>query len=210
MIRVAIDINHVIRNIYGQILKYYNKDIDPSLDIEEIDTKEDIFKHLNFVTEDNKREFIYTDYPYEIFGCAKAVEKDLPAEINKWLYDITNFEKDIIDVFYFGLSEDSLTIQSSYFFLSKIGTRVRKVIFPTKDEEVITQADVIISTDGKLLSEAEGKYRILIKTKFNEEYHGKFENEFDSLSEVIKNKELLDVWYDKVHNTENIDAYGQE
>lgn len=210
MIRVAIDINHVIRNIYGQILKYYNKDIDPSLDIEEIDTKEDIFKYLNFVTEDNKREFIYTDYPYEIFGCAKAVEKDLPAEINKWLYDITNFEKDAIDIFYFGLSEDSLTIQSSYFFLSKIGTRVRKVIFPTKDEEVITQADVIISTDGKLLSEAEGKYRILIKTKFNEEYHGKFENEFDSLSEVIKNKELLDVWYDKVHNTENIDAYGQE
>ena len=206
MIRVAIDINHVVRNINRQILKYYNKDIDPSLDIEEIDDKENIFKHLNFVTENNKREFIYVDYPYEIFGCAKAVEKDLPAAINKWLYELTNYEDDKIDVFYFSLGEDSLTIQSSYFFLSKIGTRVRKVLFPTEDKEIINQSDVIISTDGKLLTEAEGKFRILIKTKFNEEYCGKFEKEYDSMSDVIKDENILNMWNKHVHgeNTENL------
>ena len=194
MIKVAIDINHVIRNINYQILKYYNKDIDPSLDIEEIDVKDDIFKYLDFVTDTNKKEFIYTDYPYEIFGCAKASEKNLPSEINKWLYELTNYEKDTVDVSYFSLGEDALTIQSTYFFLSKIGTRVRKVVFPLTDEEAIKDADVIISTDGKLLSQAEGKYRVLIRTKFNEEYHKKFEYECDSLSEVINDNGILDLW----------------
>ena len=207
MIRVAIDINHVIRNINGQILKYYKKDIDPDLDIEQIDTKEDIFKYLDFITAEKKREFIYEDYPYEIFGCAKPIEKDLPGEINKWLYDLTNYEKDKVNIFYFGLGEDSLTIQSSFFFLSKIGTRVRKIIFPETDEEVINQSDVIISTDGKLLSKAEGKYRILIKTKFNEKYYGKFDKEYDSLSDLIKDTEINDIWNNHVHGVENINEY---
>ena len=194
MIRVAIDINHVIRDINRQILKYYQKDIDSTLDIDEIDSKEDIFKYLDFITDEKKKEFIYEDYPYEIFGCAKAMEKDLPAEINKWLYDLTNYEDDEIEVFYFGLGEDALTIQSSFFFLSKIGTRVRKIIFPKKDEEIFSQTDVIITTDGKLLEGADGKYKVLIKTQFNEHYHGKFDKEYDSLSDLIKDKEILDTW----------------
>lgn len=194
MIRVAIDINHVIRDINRQILKYYQKDIDQTLDIDEIDSKEDIFKYLDFITNEKKKEFIYEDYPYEIFGCAKAMEKDLPAEINKWLYDLTNYEDDEIEVFYFGLGEDALTIQSSFFFLSKIGTRVRKIIFPKKDEEIFSQTDVIITTDGKLLEGADGKYKVLIKTQFNEQYHGKFDKEYDSLSDLIKDKEILDTW----------------
>lgn len=115
---------------------------------------------------------------------------------------MTNYEGNNVNVFYFGLGEDTLTIQSSFFFLSKIGTRVRKVIFPTNDQQVITQSDVIISTDGKLLSEAEGKYRVLIKTKFNEKYHGQFDKEYDSLSEVIKDKEILDEWNNHVHGAE--------
>ena len=36
---IGIELNHVVRNINRQMLKYYSKDIDPSLDIEEIDDK---------------------------------------------------------------------------------------------------------------------------------------------------------------------------
>ena len=41
---IGIELNHVVRNINRQMLKYYSKDIDPSLDIEEIDDKEDVLE----------------------------------------------------------------------------------------------------------------------------------------------------------------------
>ena len=37
MIRIGIELNNVIRNVDKQILKYYQKDIKPELDIEDID-----------------------------------------------------------------------------------------------------------------------------------------------------------------------------
>lgn len=191
--RIAIELNHVVRNINRQILKYYQKDFDHSLDIDEIDDKDDVFKHVKF-KKSEKRDFLYVDYPYEVFGCAKACEKNLPSKINKWLYDLTNYEDDKIDVFYYSLGEDALTIQSSYFFLSKIGTRVRKVLFPIKDEDVLECADVIVSADNIILDKAKndyGLYTIHIKTNFNGCKKCDFDAEYDTLSDMIEDKGLL-------------------
>ena len=44
MLTIGIEINDVIRNIKKQILKYYQKDYDNSLDLDNIDDKEDILK----------------------------------------------------------------------------------------------------------------------------------------------------------------------
>ena len=129
---IGIELNHVVRNINGQMLKYYAKDIDPSIDIEEINDKEDVLeKYLKFPSKHDKNEFIYIDYPYEIFGCAKTMEKNLPTSITNWLSDISDIEDKEIKIIFYSLGEEALTIQSSYFFLSRIGTRVREVIFPT-------------------------------------------------------------------------------
>ena len=48
MIRIGIEINGVIRNINKQILKYYQKDIDPSIDLDEIDETDNVFKYAKF------------------------------------------------------------------------------------------------------------------------------------------------------------------
>ena len=129
---IGIELNHVVRNINGQMLKYYAKDIDPSIDIEEINDKEDVLeKYLKFPSKHDKNEFIYIDYPYEIFGCVKTMEKNLPISITNWLSDISDIEDKEIKIIFYSLGEEALTIQSSYFFLSRIGTRVREVIFPT-------------------------------------------------------------------------------
>ena len=123
---IGIELNHVVRNINGQMLKYYAKDIDPSIDIEEINDKEDVLeKYLKFPSKHDKNEFIYIDYPYEIFGCAKTMEKNLPTSITNWLSDISDIEDKEIKIIFYSLGEEALTIQSSYFFLSRIGTRVR-------------------------------------------------------------------------------------
>ena len=117
MIRIGIELNNVIRNVNKQILKYYQKDIKSELDIDDIDEKDNPFKYCAFNSPTEKSEFIYIDYPYEIFGCAKTMSKELPTLMNNWLAELTNYEDDDVEISFFSLNEESLTIQSSYFFL---------------------------------------------------------------------------------------------
>ena len=65
------------------------------------------------------------------------MSKELPSLLNNWLSELTNYEEDDVEISFFSLNEEALTIQSSYFFLSKIGTRVRKIVFPKNIEEMV-------------------------------------------------------------------------
>ena len=105
MIRIGIELNDVVRNINKQILKYYQKDIDPSLDLDEVDEKDDVFKYAKFDSNKSRNEFIYIDYPYEIFGCAKTMTKDLQVEMNNWLSELTNYEDDDVEIYFYSLNK---------------------------------------------------------------------------------------------------------
>ena len=206
MIRIGIELNDVVRNINKQILKYYQKDIDPSLDLDEVDEKDDVFKYAKFDSNKSKNEFIYIDYPYEIFGCAKTMTKDLQVEMNNWLSELTNYEDDDVEIYFYSLNEESLTIQSSYFFLSKIGTRVRKVIFPRDLNDLTKDTDVIVTANEKVVGFLDGKkgiYSILINNNINSECKDKTNANYDSLSDVIKDDGLLNTLHEFVLNKEN-------
>lgn len=206
MIRIGIELNDVVRNINKQILKYYQKDIDPSLDLDEVDEKDDVFKYAKFDSNKSKNEFIYIDYPYEIFGCAKTMTKDLQVEMNNWLSELTNYEDDDVEIYFYSLNEESLTIQSSYFFLSKIGTRVRKVIFPRDLNDLTKDTDVIVTANKKVVDFLDGKkgiYSILINNNINSECKDKTNANYDSLSDVIKDEGLLNTLHEFVLNKEN-------
>ena len=206
MIRIGIELNDVVRNINKQILKYYQKDIDPSLDLDEVDEKDDVFKYAKFDSNKSKNEFIYIDYPYEIFGCAKTMTKDLQVEMNNWLSELTNYEDDDVEIYFYSLNEESLTIQSSYFFLSKIGTRVRKVIFPRDLNDLAKDTDVIVTANKKVvdfLDDKKGIYSILINNNINSECKDKTNANYDSLSDVIKDEGLLNTLHEFVLNKEN-------
>lgn len=206
MIRIGIELNDVVRNINKQILKYYQKDIDPSLDLDEVDEKDDVFKYAKFDSNKSKNEFIYIDYPYEIFGCAKTMTKDLQVEMNNWLSELTNYEDDDVEIYFYSLNEESLTIQSSYFFLSKIGTRVRKVIFPRDLNDLAKDTDVIVTANKKVVDFLDGKkgiYSILINNNINSECKDKTNTNYDSLSDVIKDEGLLNTLHEFVLNKEN-------
>ena len=45
-IRIGIELNHVIRNINKQIVKYYQQDYDESIDLDEVDYKDDVLKTI--------------------------------------------------------------------------------------------------------------------------------------------------------------------
>ena len=193
MIRIGIELNDVVRNVNKQILKYYQKDIDPTLDLDDIDDKDDVFKYAKFDSNRAKNEFIYIDYPYEIFAAAKPMDKNLPTHINNWMVEMTNREDEEFVVIYYSLNEEFLTIQSSYFFLSKIGTRVREVFFPKKISEVWDRCDVVITANDEVLKEKpEDKKSVKIINTLNKDSNVESDFKYDSMDDVINDETLLD------------------
>ena len=188
MLTIGVELNHVVRNINKQILKYYAKEFDPSMDVDELDDRKDVIKeYCNFKSKNEKNNFIYIDYPYEIFGCANTSEKKLAVKITNWLTDISNIEDEDIRVVFYSLNEEALTIQSTFFFLSKIGTRVRKVFFPRDIKEIWDECDVVITANNDLFIEElpEGKKIVLINREFNFENKDKAFLNYDNLSDII-------------------------
>ena len=186
MLRIGIELNDVVRNINKQYLKYYQKAIDQSFDIDEIDDKKDVLSMLKFESQVQKDEFIYTDYPYEIFGCADSMEKNLAAWMRSWTERLSDIEDDDVRLSFYSLEEGGLTIQATYFFLSKLGTRARKVFFPTKISEVWEECDVVITANEKLFSDMpEGKKIVLINREKNEEFRDKSILNYNSLVELM-------------------------
>ena len=196
MITIGIELNHVVRNVNKQIVKYYDKAYQKDIDIDGIDYTDDPFKIAVFSSKHEKNNFIFIDYPYEIFGCADTMETRLAVKITNWLTDASDIEDEDIRIVFYSLGEEALSIQSTYFFLSKIGARVREVFFPKKDEEVWDKCDVVITANKDILSSVpQGKKAVMISRKFNEDFQGDVYKKYGNLSEVIEDnnffKELL-------------------
>lgn len=194
MLTIGVELNHVVRNINKQIIKYYAKEFSPETDIDEIDDKEDVFKTFaKFNSNYEKNNFIFIDYPYEIFGCANTMEKKLAVKITNWLTDISNIEDEDIRIVFYSLNEGELSIQSTYFFLSKIGTRVRKVFFPKNIDEVWDECDVVITARDEFFEREipEGKKVVLINRPFNEKVKDKAFLNYDNLSEIITDEDFF-------------------
>ena len=194
MITIGVELNHVVRNINKQIIKYYAKEYAPDVDPDDIDDREDVLKTFaNFDSKYERNNFLFIDYPYEIFGCANTMEKKLAVKITNWLTDISNIEDEDIRIIFYSMNEEAITIQSTFFFLSKIGTRVRKVIFPKSIEEVWEECDVVITARDEFFEKEipEGKKVVLINRPFNKDCKDKAFLNYDNLSEIITDEEFF-------------------
>ena len=194
MITIGVELNHVVRNINKQIIKYYAKEYAPDVDPDDIDDREDVLKTFaKFDSKYERNNFIFIDYPYEIFGCANTMEKKLAVKITNWLTDISNIEDEDIRIIFYSMNEEAITIQSTFFFLSKIGTRVRKVVFPKSIEEVWEECDVVITARDEFFEKEipEGKKVVLINRPFNKDCKDKAFLNYDNLSEIITDEEFF-------------------
>lgn len=193
-IRIGIELDHVIRDINRQVAKYYQKDFDESLDLDEIDFKDDVIHDVcHFKNNAEIKRFLYEDYPLEVFGHAGQVTRNLSRDLNFWLSDLTNQEEADVDVFFYSMNEDNLTIQSSYFFLSKIGSRVRRVIFPKTIEELYESGDVFITANKEVVEymHENGKPTILIEMNFNIGWIREADKTYKSFREFLDDKDKL-------------------
>ena len=194
MMRIGIELNGIVRDINKQIIKYYKKDINPSYDDKNVNYNVlNIIDGLGFKSKKEKFEFMYVDYPYEIFGCAPTSHRNLAVTINNWIVDLNNKEDDTYDIKFFSLKEEGLSIQSTYYFLGKIGSRVREMFFPKNGSTMWEKCDVIITTNENIINtKPEGKKVVLIKTDdVKVELKEKADFVYDSLMELITDGEFL-------------------
>lgn len=191
--KIGIELNYVIRDINTQILKYYKKDINKEFDDKSINKNVSKFiDRLKFDTKKAKSDFMYIDYPYEIFGCAKTMERNLSVLLNNFIASFADIDDEEYELAVFSLKEKGLSIQSSYYFLSKIGSRVREVHFPKKAEDMWNVCDVIITTNKHIVkTKPEGKKVILIKMDDNTNLVENCDYVYNSLTEVLSDVDIL-------------------
>jgi hypothetical protein len=186
--KIGIELNYLIRDINSQMLKYYMKDIDKSFDDSNVETNVTKFiDSLGFKTKKAKETFLYVDYPYEIFGCAKTIDRNSSVMLNGWLEKMDNEGYNGSEVSLFSLKENALTIQSTYYFLSKIGCRVRNMFFPKDGVDMWNKCDVIITTNERIVrNKPDDKKVVLILTKDNSHLSSLSDFVYSSFTDVIE------------------------
>ena len=109
------------------------------------------------------------------------------------MYNLTNFEDEEINVIYYSMNEDALTIQSTYFFLSKIGARVRMVMFPSDIKEVYNIADVIVTSNKEYSTKcpSDKKYVLIKSNGLTEKDIDENSISYNSLEEMFNDENFL-------------------
>lgn len=192
-LRIAIDVNDVLRDYTRQFADIYKKFINPSFDIAYDDINDfDFLKIFPFLdTEGNSdrikyNKFKYEDYSFEIYGRAEAMDRMLPADFNLWTQNtMRNFDDDILpEIIIFSPFEMNLSIQSTLSFLARFGIRVRQIEFPLDSVKMWDKCDIMITTNPHLLeAKPEDKISIKIKAPYNKDSKGTYE--FNSMMDVI-------------------------
>jgi hypothetical protein len=170
--KIAIDLNDVLRAYTKNFAKVFKREYDHTFDetVLEITTNE-LDKIFPFDSKIEYQRFVYHDYPFELFGSCEAMSKETPTQFTIWLNKLKDIDtEESIDVMIVSAMEYELSIQSSYFFLSKMGCKVREVYFPSDSTTIWDKCDILITANPKLLNnKPEGKVSIKIDADYNAE-----------------------------------------
>lgn len=193
--KIGIELNNIVRDINSQIIKYYKKDINKDFDDSTLDLNQyDYISKLPFKMKKDRNSFLYVDYPYEIFGCARTTERNLANLITEFEIKLNNLDDGIkYEIVHFSLFEIALTIQSTYFFLSKIGSRVRKVIFPKNGIDIWDDCDVVITTNPQIIKKKpnQNKVAVLIRTSDNKKAEKDADLSYNNLLELMNDESFI-------------------
>lgn len=201
--RIAIDLNDVVRDYSNNFVRHYIEGYDHKFDLTDFEFwSHNMSEVFPFKSDNAYYNFIYNDYAFELYGKCDVCTRRLETELNDWTEKVL---KDIdidepIDVIFVSTKEFGLSIGNTYFFLSKIGTKVREVYFPTDSLTVWEKCDVLITANPDLLNnKPDGKISVKIKAEYNKDSNADFT--FKDLSTFLTN----------VENTEKIiDGFNEQ
>ena len=194
--KIAIDLNDVIRDFSNNFVRYYIEGYDRNYDLNGFEFwTNDLSILLPFKSKNSYNNFVYNDYAFELFGKCSTTTRGLETELNTWteqtLKDLDIDEE--VEVIFVSPMEYGLSIGNTYFFLSKLGTKVREVFMPIDSIEIWDKCDVLITANPNLLNnKPDSKITIKIKTEYNNDCSSNYS--YNSLSDFLKNNK----------NTENL------
>ena len=184
---IGITIDEVLRDFIGQFATMYDRYIDefyledsPVTNFNQLD---DVFK---FKSIDELNYFLYVEHSLEIFGTAKPSYPDVMVHFNEFLTDIVDEEEHEIIV----LSKElENSIQSTLFFLSKLGCKTTNIRFVKKYEDMWKFADIIVSANPDTLkSKPSEKISIKVESTYNKDVESDYV--IKKLSDFTKSEEL--------------------
>lgn len=191
--RICITLDDVIRAKTLQFGKIYKKYKDKDIDLETLDLSSgDFCQIFGFKTENEYKEFLYKDYPFEIFAEASTVEKMVDKRLNLWHMSLNNDvdDDDEIELIISNPREFNFSIGYTCFFLSKIATHVREIYFPKDSSDIWNKCDVLITADKDLLDNTpNGKKSVKIEMPYNMECKSNLS--YKSLTSLIDDDEFI-------------------
>ena len=189
--RIAIEVNGVLRNTIEKITQTYQKFLidktdgieqdgefkyELSLPVESLNLKE----HFNFQNEEELYSFLYEEFPMEIFGHAQSAEYSTFNDLNE-LYLKFRDEHELIII----SDEIGKSKPATLFFLSKFGCQFEKIKFYSNYtiNSMWNEIDVLLTANPALLLNCPSDKSVI---KFNTVYNKQSENSMsiDSIKEL--------------------------
>jgi len=212
--RIAIDLNGVIRDVFTKTeqvytkfyleendsdenLKEYDNDTGEWVEKENLDnfeyglnlpvTSMDLINHFKFKDSEELYNFFYIDFPMNIFGHSPSVSGNTFNILNDFYLDYRDDNEITIISDEIGKSKPA-----TLFFLSKYGCLIENIKFYSKItlEHTFSQFDVIITSNPDILSlDMNNKKVIKYETTYNQEF--KSEYSIKCISELDKILKLI-------------------
>lgn len=197
--KIAIDLNDVVRDFSYNFLVYYLKGYNHQFDPEDFnETTNDMESALPFKTTRDYEKFVYEDYSFELFGKCPTCTKKLTEQLNEWTdQTIKGIDtEEPIDVMFVSPMEYGASIGNTYFFVSKLGTKVREIYLPTDSRTIWDKCDVLITANPSLLAiKPEGKTSIKIEKEYNKDNAADFT--YATLSMFLTDEKIIDKLLEK-------------
>ena len=194
--RIAIEINGVLRNTIDKIEQTYQKYmIDKTDGIEDGNsfkyeiilpvTSLTLQDHFKFQNDEELYSFLYEEFPMEIFGHSQSTEYSSFNDLND-LYVNLRDNHDLMIV----SDEIGKSKPASLFFLSKFGCQLEKIKFYSNltINSMWNEIDVLLTSNPALLLKHPDEITIIkYQTDYNKQIDTKYSiNELKELESVLK------------------------
>ena len=214
--KIAIDLNGVVRDIFTKTeqvyTKFYLDELEETVSsefnheteewVENKDnetfeyglnlpvTSMNLIEHFKFKEQEDLYNFFYVDFPMQIFGHSPSVSANTFNILNDLYIDLRDDNKVTVISDEIGKSKPA-----TLFFLSKYGCLIENISFYSKVtiEDIYNEFDIIITSNPDLLSiDSDNKTIIKVKTSYNSEYQSDYEiSSLSDLREVLTQINLL-------------------
>jgi hypothetical protein len=199
---IFLSIDGVLRNTI-QKFDYHYKDFYFDSDVENTENTTDfeykvtepinndnLLNHYNFQSKEEFENFLFIEFPIEIFGHATTSYQGVITDLNKLIYDNKEHNFTII-----GLDELGKSKPATLFFLSRNGFMGNNIKFIKSEEikDMWVKCDYWITDSEKVITECPEDRTVI---KFNTSYNQYFTNQ----KEISKLTEITELWSKSLEN----------